>query len=69
MQIEITESELQLINLYRELDSWGYSELECKWRDNKVVKLRGIKEYKPIDTTRRLQVIQKCAIMGVEIGN
>ena len=67
--MELTESEIQLINLYRELDSWGYGELLCKWNDNKVVKLRGIKDYKPIDATRRLQVIQKCDIIAVEIGN
>ena len=65
--MELTESEIQLINLYRELDSWGYGELLCKWNDNKVVKLRGIKDYKPIDSVQRLTVIVKSDIMSIGI--
>ena len=55
--MELTEPEIQLINLYRELDTHGYGELLCKWRDNKVVKLAGTKEFKPVAECNRLTLI------------
>jgi|GEM_PF-4445817 len=62
----MTENQLAEINkLILELDGWGYSELLLKWRDNKLVKISGTREYKPEIQPEGLTIIKKCATLIV----
>jgi hypothetical protein len=67
MEIEINESELQLLNLYRELDSWGFGELYYKWNDNKVVKISATYNHKPTNPDKDLTIIAGGCIIRTEI--
>lgn len=51
------KQETKILNIIRDLDCWGYGEIQVKWRQGKIVKIAATKEYKPFTSDNECDII------------